>query len=90
MGGGTGTGSFSHPAVHGGRPRQCFEGSAAYGQGEQVVILRGSRPAVTFLKVTESDLGLHPEISSGALSDFQAEIERERAGSQIRVGPERK
>ncbi len=54
-------------------------------KGEQIVILRGSRPAVAFLKVTESDLGLHPEISSGALSEFEAEIERERAGGQMRV-----
>ncbi len=54
-------------------------------KGEQIVIMRGSRPAVTLLRVTESDMGLHPEISRGALSEFEAEIEGERAAGQLRV-----
>lgn len=47
-------------------------------QGEQVMILRGSRPAVTLMKVTESDLHFHPEIPAKSLKDFDAEIERDR------------
>lgn len=54
-------------------------------KGEQIVIMRGSRPAVTLLRVTESDMGLHPEISPGALSEFEAEIGAERAAGQLRV-----
>jgi antitoxin (DNA-binding transcriptional repressor) of toxin-antitoxin stability system len=46
--------------------------------GEQVLIMRGSRPAVTLMKVTEGDLSFHPEVPIEALNDFEAEIERER------------
>ena len=46
-------------------------------QGEEVMIMRGSRPAVTLLKVTEADLHFHPEIPAKALVDFEAEIERD-------------
>ena len=35
-------------------------------KGEQIVIMRGSRPAVTLLRVTELDISLHPEISGSA------------------------
>ena len=47
-------------------------------QGEEVVILRGSRPAVTLLKVTEADLHFNPEISMKGLEEFDSEIERDR------------
>ncbi len=47
-------------------------------QGEEVMILRGSRPAVTLLKVTEADLHFNPEISMKALEEFDSEIERDR------------
>jgi len=43
--------------------------------GEQV---RGSRPAVTLMKVTEEDLSFHPEVPIDALNDFEAEIQQER------------
>jgi len=48
-------------------------------QGEEVMILRGSRPAVTLVKVTEADLHFHPEISAKSLENFEAEIERDRS-----------
>ena len=38
-------------------------------QGEEVMILRGSRPAVTLLKVTEADLHFNPEISMKRLGN---------------------
>ena len=47
-------------------------------QGEEVMIFRGSRPAVTLLKVTEADLHFHPEISMKGLEEFDSEIERDR------------
>jgi antitoxin (DNA-binding transcriptional repressor) of toxin-antitoxin stability system len=47
-------------------------------QGEEVMILRGSRPAVTLLKVTEADLHFNPEISMKWLEEFDSEIERDR------------
>jgi len=52
-------------------------------QGEQVLILRGSRPAVTLMKVTESDLHFHPEIPAKSLDDFDAEIERDRSEGNL-------
>jgi len=42
-------------------------------QGEEVMILRGSRPAVTLLKVTEADLHFNPEISMKGLEEFDSE-----------------
>ena len=56
-------------------------------QGEEVMILRGSRPAVTLLKVTEADLHFHPEISTQALQEFDSEIERDRReGTLVYLG----
>ena len=51
--------------------------------GEQVLIMRGSRPAVTLMKVTEEDLSFHPEVSVAALNDFEREIERERGDASL-------
>jgi antitoxin (DNA-binding transcriptional repressor) of toxin-antitoxin stability system len=51
--------------------------------GEQVLIMRGSRPAVTLMKVTEDDLSFHPEVPIGALNDFEAEIQQERGGAGL-------
>jgi antitoxin (DNA-binding transcriptional repressor) of toxin-antitoxin stability system len=56
-------------------------------QGEEVMILRGSRPAVTLLKVTEADLHFHPEISMKGLEEFDSEIERDRReGALVYLG----
>jgi antitoxin (DNA-binding transcriptional repressor) of toxin-antitoxin stability system len=51
--------------------------------GEQVLIMRGSRPAVTLMKVTEDDLSFHPEVPIEALNDFEAEIQQERGGAGL-------
>jgi antitoxin (DNA-binding transcriptional repressor) of toxin-antitoxin stability system len=56
-------------------------------QGEEVMIMRGSRPAVTLLKVTESDLHFNPEISRKGLEEFDSEIERDRReGALVYLG----
>jgi antitoxin (DNA-binding transcriptional repressor) of toxin-antitoxin stability system len=52
-------------------------------RGEEVMILRGSRPAVTLVKVTEADLHFHPEIPAKSLEEFDAEIERDRSGGEL-------
>ncbi len=51
--------------------------------GEQVLIMRGSRPAVTLMRVTEEDLSLHPEVPADALSEFDREIEQERKETKL-------
>ena len=56
-------------------------------QGEEVMILRGSRPAVTLLKVTEADLHFNPEISMKGLEEFDSEIEKDRReGALVHLG----
>jgi antitoxin (DNA-binding transcriptional repressor) of toxin-antitoxin stability system len=52
-------------------------------RGEEVMILRGSRPAVTLVKVTEADLHFHPEISAKSLEEFDAEVERDRSEGEL-------
>jgi antitoxin (DNA-binding transcriptional repressor) of toxin-antitoxin stability system len=52
-------------------------------RGEEVMILRGSRPAVTLVKVTEADLHFHPEIPAKSLEEFDAEIERDRSEGEL-------
>ena len=55
--------------------------------GEQVVILRGSKPAVLLKPISENDLDVIPEISPSAAAFIEAEIERERkAGRLIKLG----
>ena len=56
-------------------------------QGEQVVIMRGSKPAVLLRPVSEKDLNLAPELSLSALADFEAEILQDRKkGSLQKIG----
>jgi prevent-host-death family protein len=55
--------------------------------GEEVVIMRGSKPAVVLRPVSETDLNLAPEIPLSALKKFEAEIERDRkAGKLVKLG----
>ncbi len=56
-------------------------------RGEQVVILRGSKPAVLLKPITEDDLDVVPEISPSAAAAIEAEIERDRkAGRLVKLG----
>ena len=55
--------------------------------GEDVVIMRGSKPAVILRPVSEADLSVVPEISLAAAKRIEQEVERERkAGKLIKVG----
>ena len=55
--------------------------------GEQVVIMRGSKPAVLLKPISENDLDVIPEISPSAAAAIEAEIERDRkAGRLTKLG----
>jgi len=55
--------------------------------GEEVVIMRGSRPAVILRPISENELSAIPEIPASALAEFEAEIERDRsAGRLLKLG----
>ncbi len=57
-------------------------------RGEDVLIMRGSKPAVTLTPVTESDLALWPAVAESALAGFDAEIERDRRAGDLKLlGP---
>ena len=51
--------------------------------GECVLIMKGARPAVSLVKITEDDLSLHAEIPMHALSAFSAEIEEDRKSGKL-------
>ena len=53
-------------------------------EGEQVVIMRGSKPAVLLRPVSESDLNVDPELSGSTLAAFEAEIARDRKAGALR------
>jgi prevent-host-death family protein len=53
-------------------------------RGEEVLIMRGSKPAVTLTPVTEADLVLWPAVPASALADFDAEIEGDRRAGQLK------
>ena len=56
-------------------------------RGEQVVILRGSKPAVMLKPISEDDLDVIPEISPSAAAAIEAEIEQDRkAGRLLKLG----
>jgi prevent-host-death family protein len=52
--------------------------------GEQVVIMRGSKPAAVLRPISETDLNLAPELSFSTLADFEKEIVRERKKGVLR------
>jgi prevent-host-death family protein len=55
--------------------------------GEQVVILRGSKPAVLLRPISEDELDVVPEIPATALAAFEAEIGRDRkSGKLVKLG----
>jgi prevent-host-death family protein len=56
-------------------------------EGEQVVIMRGSKPAVILRPISEDELSAAPEIPASVVAEFEAEIERERkAGKLVTLG----
>ena len=52
--------------------------------GEQVVIMRGSKPAVLLRPVSERDLNLIPELSDQTLASFEEEIAHDRKTGALR------
>ncbi len=56
-------------------------------EGEQVVIMRGSKPAVLLRPISEDELSAVPDIPASALAEFDTEIERDRkAGKLVNLG----
>ena len=51
--------------------------------GEEVVLLHGSRPVVTLTPVTSADLELKPRLSDAQAEHFWAEISRQRAAGKV-------
>ena len=51
--------------------------------GEQVLIMRGSRPSVTLTPVDEDAICLSPEFSAKALHAFEDEIASERKARKL-------
>lgn len=54
-------------------------------RGEEVLIMRGSKPAVTLTPVSEADLSLWPAIPGSALAGFEAEIEADRKAGELKL-----
>ncbi len=52
--------------------------------GEEVVIMRGSKPAVLLTPVTEANLSIAPELSELTLGDFEEEVTRDREAGRLR------
>jgi antitoxin (DNA-binding transcriptional repressor) of toxin-antitoxin stability system len=53
-------------------------------EGQQVVIMRGSKPAVLLRPVSENDLNFFPELSPSAVPGFEKEIQLDRAEGQLK------
>lgn len=54
-------------------------------RGEDVLIMRGAKPAVTLTPVREEDLALWPAVPPSALPGFAQEIVAERAAGGLRL-----
>ena len=54
-------------------------------RGEDVLILRGAKPAVTLTPVTEADLALWPAVPQRALANFDRKIAAERAAGELKI-----
>jgi prevent-host-death family protein len=52
-------------------------------RGEEILIMRGSKPAVTLTPVSETDLVIWPGIPAAALADFDREIEADRKAGEL-------
>jgi prevent-host-death family protein len=52
--------------------------------GEQILIMRGSKPAVTLTPVSEDELSFWPAVPKTALADFDREIEADRRAGELK------
>lgn len=53
-------------------------------EGEEIVIMRGSKPAVMLRPVTEADLALSAEFSTATLADFEKEVAADRSAGRLK------
>ena len=58
---------------------------AAAERGEEILIMRGAKPAVTLTRVSEEDLAIWPKIPISALASFDQEIEADRKAGQLKL-----
>jgi prevent-host-death family protein len=58
---------------------------AAAERGEEILIMRGAKPAVTLTRVSEEDLAIWPKVPTSALASFEQEIETERKAGQLKL-----
>ena len=54
-------------------------------QGEEILIMRGSKPAVTITPVSESELSFWPSLPKAALAEFDREIEADRDAGELKL-----
>ena len=52
-------------------------------RGEQVLIMRGSHPAVTLVPVSEDQIHLSPQFSKETINKFEAEIQAEKKSGKL-------
>jgi len=57
---------------------------AAAERGEEILIMRGAKPAVTLTRVSEDDLAIWPSVPAGAVAGFEAEVEAERRAGHLK------
>jgi prevent-host-death family protein len=53
-------------------------------EGQEILIMRGSKPAVTLTPVTEDELSYWPQVPKAALADFDREIEADRKAGELK------
>jgi prevent-host-death family protein len=53
--------------------------------GEEILIMRGSKPAVTLTPVSEDELTYWPAVPKTALADFDREIEVDRRAGGLKL-----
>jgi prevent-host-death family protein len=53
--------------------------------GEEILIMRGSKPAVTLTPVSEDELSFWPAVPKTALVDFDREIEADRRAGGLKL-----
>jgi prevent-host-death family protein len=53
--------------------------------GEEILIMRGSKPAVTLTPVSEDELSFWPAVPKTAMADFDREIEADRRAGGLKL-----
>lgn len=58
---------------------------AAAERGEEILIMRGAKPAVTLTRVMEEDLAIWPRVPMNALESFEQEVQADRKAGQLKL-----